>query len=106
MATKALPPGAVHRRALFGALDADGWIWAGLKAFIWFILLIVLLGYIPDRAYYFTVGRTVEIDAPILLWSPINLCPAENQGLPCPAPIGAVVPWAGGPQQLALPAGR
>jgi hypothetical protein len=105
MATKALPPGAVHRRALFGALDADGWIWASLKAFIWFILLIVLLGYIPDRAYYFTVGRTVEIDAPILLWSPINLCPAENQGLPCPAPVGAVVPWAA-PQQLALPAPR
>jgi len=106
MATKALPPGAVHRRALFGALDADGWVWASLKAFIWFILLIVLLGYIPDRAYYFTVGRTVEIDAPILLWSPINLCPAENHGLPCPAPIGAVVPWAGTPQQLALPAPR
>ena len=105
MAAKALPPGAVHRRALFGALDADGWIWASLKAFIWFILLIVLLGYIPDRAYYFTVGRTVEIDAPILLWSPINLCPAENNGLPCPAPIGAVVPWAA-PKQLALPAPR
>jgi hypothetical protein len=106
MATKALPPGAVHRRALFGALDADGWIWASLKAFIWFILLIVLLGYIPDRAYYFTVGRTVEIDAPILLWSPINLCPAENKGLPCPAPIGAVVPWSGAAQPPALPAPR
>jgi hypothetical protein len=106
MATKTLPPGAVHRRALFGALDADGWIWASLKAFVWFILLIVLLGYIPDRAYYFTVGRTVEIDAPILLWSPINLCPAENSGLPCPAPIGAVVPWSGAPQQLALPGAR
>jgi hypothetical protein len=106
MATRSLPPGAVHRRALFGALDADGWIWASLKAFIWFILLIVLLGYIPDRAYYFTVGRTVEIDAPILLWSPVNLCPAENHGLPCPAPVGAVVPWAGASQQLALPAPR
>jgi hypothetical protein len=106
MATRSLPPGAVHRRALFGALDADGWVWASLKAFIWFILLIVLLGYIPDRAYYFTVGRTVEIDAPILLWSPINLCPAENVGLPCPAPVGAVVPWQGSPQQLALPAAR
>jgi len=105
MATRSLPPGAVHRRALFGALDADGWAWAGLKAFIWFILLIVLLGYIPDRAYYFTVGRTLEVDAPILLWSPINLCPAENNGLPCPAPVGAVVPWAG-TQQLALPAAR
>ncbi len=106
MATKALPPGAVHRRALFGSLDADGWTWAGLKAFVWFLLFIVLLGYVPDRAYYFTVGRTVEIDAPILLWSPVNLCPAENHGLPCPAPAGAVVPWTIAPQQLALPAFR
>jgi hypothetical protein len=106
MATRSLQPGGVHRRALFGALDADGWTWAGLKAAIWFLLLIVLLAYIPDRAYYFTVGRTVQIDAPILMWSPINLCPAENGGLPCPAPAGAVVPWQGAPTQLALPAGR
>ncbi len=106
MATKALPPGAVRRRALFGALDADGWAWAGLKAFVWFLLFIVLLGYVPDRAYYFTVGRTVEIDAPILLWSPVNLCPAENHGLPCPAPRGAVVPWVIAPQQVGLPTFR
>jgi hypothetical protein len=106
MATRSLQPGGIHRRALFGALDADGWVWAGIKAAIWFVLLVVLLAYIPDRAYYFTVGRTVQIDAPILMWSPVNLCPAENQGLPCPAPAGAVVPWQGSPAQLALPAGR
>ena len=106
MATRALPPGRTSRRALFGALDADGWAWASLKALIWFLLFIVLLGYIPDRAYYFTVGRTVEIDAPLLFWSPVNLCPAENLGLPCPPPAGSVVPWQGSPSQLALPAPR
>jgi len=106
MATRALPPGRTGRRALFGALDADGWAWASLKAMIWFLIIIVLLGYIPDRAYYFTVGRTVEIDAPLLFWSPINLCPAENLGLPCPPPAGSVVPWQGSSTQLALPAPR
>lgn len=107
MSTRALPPGrATGRRAFFGALDADGWAWAFLKAMIWFLLLIVLLGYVPDRAYYFTVGRTVEIDAPLLFWSPINLCPSENLGLPCPPPPGSVVPWQGSPSQLSLPAAR
>jgi hypothetical protein len=106
MATRTLGPGRTPRRAFFGALDADGWSWASLKAFFWFILIIILLGYIPDRAYYFTVGSTVEVDAPILLWSPVNLCPSQNSGLPCPAPIGAVVPWQGEPTSNALPAGR
>ncbi len=82
MATRALPPGRTSKRVLFGALDSDGWAWAFLKAMIWFLIIIVLLGYIPDRAYYFTVGRTVEIDAPLLFWSPVNLCPAENLTLP------------------------
>jgi hypothetical protein len=102
---KALPAGRiVHRRAMFGALDADGWAWATLKALFWFIMIILLLGYVPDRAYYFTVNRTVDLG--IMVWSPINLCPAENGGIPCPAPAGALVPWQVSPSQLDLPAGR
>jgi len=105
MATKALPAGAMRRRrTFFGALDADGWTWAGLKAFFWFIVIILLLGYIPDRAYYFTVNRTIDLG--IMVWSPINLCPAENGGLPCTAPAGALEPWQTSPQQLDLPEGR
>jgi hypothetical protein len=105
--TQALAPGPLprRRRAFFGLLDADGWGWATLKAFFWFIVIIFLLGYIPDRAYYFTVNRTIDLG--ILAWSPINFCPPENTaGLPCPAPQGAVVPWQPSPAQLALPAPR
>src|SRR4051812_9454283 len=101
---KALTSGRPRGRVLFGALAADSWTWAGLKAFFWFIAIIMLLGYIPDRAYYFTVNRTIDLG--ILLWSPVNLCPAENGGLPCPAPAGAVVPWQTSPAQLDLPEGR
>jgi len=102
---KALPPGRVaHRRALFGALDADGWGWASLKAFFWFIMIILLLGYIPDRAYYFTVNKTVDLG--IMVWSPVNLCPAENGGLPCPAPAGALLPWQPNGSQTDLPEAR
>ena len=54
---------------------------------------IFFLGYVPDRAYYFTVNRTIDLG--ILAWSPVNFCPEGNQSLPCPAPVGAVVPWAG-----------
>ena len=93
-----------RRRALMGLLDADGWSWAGLKAGFWFVLFIVLLAYIPDRAYYFTVGNTVDLG--LLAWSPINFCPPENKTLPCPAPAGAVVPWEAAPAALSLPAPR
>jgi hypothetical protein len=102
--SRALPAGSTHRRVLFGALDADGWSWAGLKATFWFVAIIMLLGYIPDRAYYFTVNRTIDLG--IMLWSPVNLCPAENGGVPCPAPAGAIVPWQLSPTQLDLPEGR
>ena len=102
--TKALPAGSVRRRVLFGALDADGWSWAGLKATFWFVVIIMLLGYIPDRAYYFTVNRTIDLG--IMLWSPVNLCPAENGSIPCPAPAGAIVPWELSPSQLDLPEAR
>jgi N-acetylneuraminic acid mutarotase len=105
MAQYALPPGAVRRRTVFGLLDADGWTWASLKATFWFLLIIFLLGYVPDRAYYLTVSPTVDLGFNAI--SPVNLCPAENKpGLPCPAPAGAVIPWEESPAPLALPAGR
>ena len=104
MAEYALPPGAIRRRAVFGLLDADGWTWASLKAAFWFLMVIFLLGYIPDRAYYFTVSPTIDLGYNAI--SPVNLCPAENdrgdRKLPCPAPAGAVVPWDSSPPELAL----
>jgi Kelch motif len=103
--TKALQPGVPRRRrALFGLLDADGWGWASLKAFFWFIVIIFLLGYVPDRAYYFTVNKTIDLG--ILAWSPVNLCPPANKTLPCPAPGGSVIPWEPSPVDLALPQAR
>ena len=104
MAQYALPPGAVRRRAVFGLLDADGWGWASLKATFWFLFIIFLLGYVPDRGYYFTVAPTVDLGFNAI--SPINWCPADNKGLPCPAPAGAVIPWEESPATLALPSGR
>jgi len=108
MAQYALPPGAVRRRAVFGLVDADGWWWASIKATFWFLLIIFLLGYVPDRAYYFTVSPTLDVGFNAI--SPINLCPAENdrgaRKLPCPAPAGAIIPWDASPPELALPEGR
>lgn len=104
MAQYALPPGAARRRAVFGLFDADGWTWASIKATFWFLLIIFLSAYVPDRAYYFTVSPTLDVGFNAI--SPINLCPAENKGLPCPAPAGAVIPWEQSPGNLALPAGR
>ncbi len=106
MAQRALGAGMVvpRKRALFGLLDADGWGWAGIKAFVWLVIIILLLGYIPDRAYYLTVNRTVDLG--VLAWSPVNLCPPENEDLPCPAPVGALAPWHESPTELALPAPR
>lgn len=101
---RALPPGAAKRRTFFGLLDADGWTAATIKALFWFLLILFLLGYLPDRAYYFTVSRTIDVGynaVPI-----VNLCPATNQTLPCPAPLGAVVPWQASPSTLALPEPR
>ncbi|HEV8516626.1 MAG TPA: hypothetical protein VGQ47_03175 [Candidatus Limnocylindrales bacterium] len=104
MAERALPPGAYRRRALFGLLDADGWTWATLKATFWFVAIIFLLGYLPDRAYYFTVFPTIDVGANII--SPVNFCDPLNRTLPCPAPPGSVVPWDESPEQLALPEPR
>src|SRR5215216_2768540 len=103
---KALPQGrAVHRRALFGLFDAEGWGWASTKAFVWLLVIIMALGYIPDRAYYFVVSRTLDLG--IMFWSPVNLCPPENgTNMPCPVPGGAVVPWQALPAEAALPQPR
>ena len=110
MAQQALGPGATvpRRRVLFGLLDAAGWTWAGLKAGFWLIVIIFMLGYLPDRAYYFTVNRTIDLG--ILVWSPINLCPpVPNENLPCPPPVGALTPWHLSPTEpvdLSLPQPR
>ena len=61
-------------------------------------------GYLPDRAYYFTVQKTVDIG--LLAWSPVNFCPPENEGMPCPVPAGATLPWHTAPEEVRLPAGR
>ena len=103
MAHPALPAPR-RRRVLGGLLDADGWAWAGVKAVFWFVVIIMLLGYIPDRAYYFTVQKTLDVG--LLAWSPINFCPPENEGTPCPVPAGATLPWHLAPEEVRLPAGR
>jgi hypothetical protein len=90
---------------MFGLFDADGWAWATTKAFFWLLVIIITLGYIPDRAYYFVVSRTIDLG--ILGWTPINLCPPENgAAMPCPVPAGAVLPWESSPAEAALPAPR
>jgi len=106
MAAPALTAGTTRTRGrvLFGLLDASGWTWAFLKALFWFVLMIFMLGYVPDRAYYFTVNKTIDLG--ILAWSPVNFCAAGNRSLPCPAPVGAVVPWDPSPQEVSLPQPR
>ena len=107
MAEHALGTGKIaKRRAMFGLLDRDGWSWAFVKAFGWFLAIIVLMGYLPDRAYYFTVFSTIDLGLRSDALTPINLCPPENQTLPCPAPAGAVLPWQVSPAELQLPVGR
>jgi hypothetical protein len=101
---QALPQGATRRRAVFGLFDADGWTWAGLRAAFWFLVIIFLLAVVPNYAYFFTVSNTIQVGYSFI--TPINLCPAENEGLPCPAPAGATLPWQASPQELALPAAR
>ncbi len=105
MAGQTLSTGSAGRkRVLFGLLDGDGWTWASIKAAFWFVIIIMLLGYIPDRAYYFTVFSTIDVGVNVI--SPINFCPPSNRTLPCPAPAGAPLPWDPSPAQLALPAPR
>ena len=111
---QALGPGTtiIRRRAFFGLLDAGGWAWATLKAAFWFVVIIMLLAYIPDRALYATVQPTIEIGVPLQTFNkslnitPVNLCPASIETLPCPAPVGAVLPWQPNPPELGLPQAR
>jgi hypothetical protein len=105
MAEQAIGAGNVgRRRVMFGLLDGDGWTWASLKATFWFVFIIMMLGYIPDRAYYFTVFPTIDIG--VLVYSPVNFCPPSNRTLPCPPAVGATLPWDPSPPELALPEGR
>ena len=104
MAQHALSSGTPRGRVLFGLLDADGWTWASLKAAFWFVVMILLLGYLPDRAYYFTVFQTIDLG--VQVWTPVNLCPPSNQNLPCPPPTGSALPWQPAPAELSLPAAR
>jgi N-acetylneuraminic acid mutarotase len=103
--------GPKRRRVLGGLLDADGWTWSLLKALFWLLVLIFALGYIPDRAYYFTVLQTISLGVdpattPGSYLAVINLCPSENGNLPCPAPAGSSLAWQASPPELALPEPR
>ena len=114
MAAQALGPGGrvARRRAFFGLLDANGWGWAGVKAVVWFVLIIMLMAYLPDRALYATVQNTIDLGVSLKVFNPavdltpINFCPTSNQTVPCPAPAGTVLPWEPSPAELALPAPR
>jgi hypothetical protein len=80
--TQQLGPGSTvaRKRALFGLLDADGWAWASVKAAVWLVIIILMLGYIPDRAYYLTVNRTVELGADQLLRPGQRVAPVPGAG--------------------------
>lgn len=104
MAQQALPEGATRRRAALGLLDADGWTWAGLKATFWFLFIIFMLAVVPNWAYYITTSNTIQVGYNFA--SIVNLCPADNEDLPCPAPTGAMKPWQASPPELAMPAAR
>ncbi len=112
MAQQTLSTGAMtQRRVLFGLLAADGWTWAAIKATFWFVVIIMMLGYLPDRAYYFTVFPTIDLGVnpaypPSSYVTPVNLCAPSNAGLPCPPPPGSLVPWQLSPAEISLPAGR
>ena len=114
MAAQALGPGTtiVRRRAFFGLLDAGGWAWAVLKASFWFVTIIMMMAWLPDRALYATVQPTIELGVPLSTFNksldvtPVNFCPPSNANLPCPAPVGAVLPWQPNPPELGLPEAR
>jgi len=116
-ADRALPPGAVRKRIFFGLFDAQGWTWATLKAAFWFIFIWATIGYLPDRAYYFTVLKTIDVNAFVGLekvfglqqppfFPLVNLCPPSNGSIDCPAPPGGMTDWQTSPPELALPEAR
>ena len=88
MAQRALTAGT-DGAATAGPLRAArrGRLGAGrsVKALVWLVVIILMLGYIPDRAYYLTVAKTVDLG--VLAWSP-------DQPLPAGEP-DAAVPGAG-----------
>ena len=51
MAQQALSAGSSvpRKRVIFGLLDADGWGWAGLKAFAWLLIHRFRLGWLEER---------------------------------------------------------
>ena len=106
MAQQALPAGRRRRRgrALFGLLDASGWGWASVKAVFWFIRSSSC--WATSRTGPTTSRSTGRSTSGILAWSPVNFCPPANESLPCPAPVGAVVPWEVAPPEISLPAPR
>ena len=114
MAEQAVGPGGTlaRRRAFFGLLDANGWGWASVKAAVWFVLIIMLMAYLPDRALYATVQNTIDLGVslkvfnPALDLTPVSFCPASNLSVPCPAPAGTVLPWEPSPAELSLPSAR
>jgi hypothetical protein len=95
-----LASASAPRRAFFGLFDAAGWGWASFRAVLWTLFIILMLGYIPDRAYYIVTSPTIELG--LNAASLVNICPGENKDLPCPAPAGALIPWEGG-APVALP---
>src|SRR6266542_2429894 len=116
-ADRALPPGAVRKRIFFGLFDAQGWTWATVKALFWVLFTWAALGYLPDRAYYFTVLKTIDVNAFIGLervfglqqppfFPIVNFCPPSNGTIPCPAPPGGMTNWQTSPVELALPEAR
>ena len=115
MAAQALGPGAtiVRRRAFFGLLDAGGWAWATVKAAFWFVVIIMLMAYLPDRALYATVQPTIEIGVPLQTFNknlnvtPVNLCPPSDRDAAVPrAGRAPSCPWQPNPPELGLPEAR
>src|SRR5512143_2481935 len=104
---KALPAGRpIKRRAMFGLFDPEGWGWATTKALFWLAVIVAVLGYVPDRAYYFIVSRTLDIVGTPGV-SLVNLCPPENGStMPCPVPAGGILPWQASPPEIRLPQAR
>jgi hypothetical protein len=101
----ALGPGLVvpKRRAFFRPARADGWGWGGAQGVRVARDHHPPTGLHPRPGYYFTVNRTLDLG--VLVWSPINFCSNENETLPCPAPVGALVPWTN-PAGAGLPQPR
>ena len=90
-----------RKRALFGLLDADGWAWARSRPSSGSSIIILMLGYIPDRAYYLTVDRTVDLGS-----SPGRRSTSARRQRDAAVPGAGrapLVPWQASPAELACP---